>query len=230
MRFGFIVYPEVQLMDLVGPVEVLNIWQKIDPALEIIYVAENLDLIECGSGFTLSVDYTFSDAPQLDYMCVPGGHGRLKQMHNPKMLQFIKDQSIGCKLITAICTGAFLLYSAGILTNHEVTTYWLALPELSKKKDVAISEKRVVKSGKIWTSGGISSGIDLMFELICEISGERVAGQVQLLFEYFPNHRIYSTEDDINNLPKYPTENSDDVRRLPKYIDECMNKKLGYKI
>ena len=222
MKFGFIVYPQMQLMDLVGPVEVLNIWRKLNPELEIVYIAENLLPIDCRSGFSLQATYTFSEAPQLDYMCVPGGMGRLKEMHNPQTLQFIQKQFAGCKLVASVCTGAFLLYSSGVLTNHEVTTYWMAMPELTDKNDITISEKRVVKSGKVWTSGGVSSGIDLMFEVICEIAGESMAGQVQLLFEYFPSNRIYCTHADVNKLPKYPTEKSGSVRHLPEYMDKVI--------
>ena len=80
----------------------------------------------------------------------------------------------------------FLLHKAGLLRNKPVTTYWRALSELRSFKDIDVEEERVVKSGNIWTSGGVSSGIDLAFELIVEIAGKEEAGRVQLLFEYFP--------------------------------------------
>lgn len=222
MKFGFLVYPKMQLMDFVGPIEVLNFWRKLKPSLEIYCIAENLQLIDCGNGMTLQPDYTFLNAPQLDYLCVPGGPGRIDMMHNTLLLSFIHQQYVNCKLIAAICTGSFLLYKAGILRNHKVTTYWLALPELQNDPSIEISEERVVKSGKVWTSGGVSSGVDLIFELINEIDGKKIAGQVQLLFEYFPNNKIYCVNDDINKLPPYPNENSNVIRRLPSYIIEAL--------
>ncbi|MCX7124700.1 MAG: DJ-1/PfpI family protein [Gammaproteobacteria bacterium] len=93
-------------------------------------------------------------------------------------------------MVLAVCTGASLLYQTGILKNHKVTTYWLASPELANNTDIVINEERLVKSGKVWKSGGISSGIDLIFELINGIAGKNIAGQMQLLFEYFPNKKI----------------------------------------
>lgn len=222
MKFGFLIYPKIQLMDLIGPMEVLNFWRKLNPSLEIVCIAENLQPIACGNGMTLQADYTFSDAPALDYLCVPGGPGRIDAMHNAKLLGFIKQCYSQCKLIISICTGVFLLHQAGILTNHKVTTYWLALPELKNDSAIAISEERVVKSGKVWTSGGVSSGIDLIFELINEIDGKTIAGQVQLLFEYFPSNKIYCTHDDINKLPAYINESSKTIRQLPEYITRSL--------
>jgi transcriptional regulator GlxA family with amidase domain len=222
MRFGFIVYPQVQLMDLVGPLEVLNMWRMLDPTVEIVYIAETITPLDAGSGFTLKIDHTFQDAPQLDVLCVPGGVGRLTQMTNPKLLHFIQTQSPGCKLITAVCTGAFLLYHAGILANQQITTYWRALPELALLEDIQICEERLVKSGKIWTSGGISSGIDLMLAVINELAGKTIAGKVQLLFEYFPNHKAYCKPEDVDTLPAYLNEKANLEQALPNYIREYL--------
>ncbi len=221
MRFGFIVYPQVQLMDVVGPLEVLNMWRMLDPTVEIVYIAETLCPMDLGSGFTLKIDYTFQDAPQLDVLFVPGGVGRLTQMNNPQLQRFIQTQYAGCKLITAICTGAFLLYKAGILKNQKTTTYWRALPELSHLENIQICEERIVKSGKIWSSGGVTSGIDLMFAVVNELAGQAVAGKVQLLFEYFPNQTVYCTPEDIETLPPYSNE-ANQAQSLPKYIREYL--------
>ena len=95
----------------------------------------------------------------------------------------------------------FLLHKAGLLRDTRVTTYWRALSELRSLKDVDVEEKRVVKSGKIWTSGGVSSGIDLALELIAEIAGKEEAGRVQLLFEYFPKRTIYCNLETSKSLP-----------------------------
>ena len=60
-----------------------------------------------------------------------------------------------------------------------------------------------MKSGKIWTTGVVSSGIDLAFELIAEIAGKEEAGRVQLLFEYFPKRTIYCNLETAKSLPPY---------------------------
>lgn len=218
MKFAFLVYPKMQLMDLIGPLEILNIFQQLEPMLEISYVAVNLDKIDCGSGFVLSPDYCVDDAPQFDYLCVPGGKGRLSESNNANLINFIQKQYNSCKLMMSVCTGMFFLYKAGILKNHSVTTYWRALPEIIGDDSVTVVEERIVKSGNIWTSGGVSSGIDLMLEFINEIAGKSLAGQVQLMFEYFPTHTLYSSASDVHCLPLYPTETSDSNRKLPSYI------------
>jgi transcriptional regulator GlxA family with amidase domain len=105
--------------------------------------------------------------------------------------------------VISVCTGMFLLHKAGLLMNKPVTTYWRALSELRSFKDIDVKEERVVKSGNIWTTGGVSSGIDLAFELIAEIAGNEEAGRVQLLFEYFPKRTIYCNLQSSKSLPPY---------------------------
>ncbi len=86
-----------------------------------------------------------------------------------------------------------------------------------------VAEERVVKSGKIWTSGGVSSGIDLAFELIAEIAGKEEAGRVQLLFEYFPKRTIYCNVETAKSLPAY----YDTKEPIPsKYISDILDAEI----
>ena len=121
-----------------------------------------------------------------------------------------------------ICTGTFLLYGAGLLEGKNVTTYWRAMNELKALRPINIKEKRVVKSANIWTAGGISSGIDLAFELIKEIAGKEAAGKIQLLFEYFPDQFCYCDEGMIDSLASYNNA-VEDVHVLPDYIQSYIS-------
>ena len=203
-NLGLVIYENVQPMDVIGPWEVLAIWKKVLQApIDMYLVSEKGGLVKCDDDIILSAHCTFDDCPHLDYLIVPGGRGRREQVDNKRLIAFIKAKAATADKIISVCTGMFLLHKAGLLRNKPVTTYWRALSELRSLKDTDVEEERVVKSGNIWTTGGVSSGIDLAFELIAEIAGKDVAGRVQLLFEYFPKRTIYCDLDTWKSLPPY---------------------------
>lgn len=209
----------MQPMDLVGPWEVIATWKNLYPNdVEMHIVGENIGPVKCLNNITLESHFDFASAPQANYLFVPGGFGRIKQMHNPQLINFIQQQAKHCKYTIAACTGTFLLAAADLLKNKKVTTYWRALPELETYEEINICEQRVVKDNNFWSSGGISSGIDLAFSLINDIAGEEIAGQVQLMFEYFPDTKLYAKNRQLKHIPRYPTLSEHTPIRLPTYI------------
>ena len=186
-NIGILMYDMVQPMDFIGPWEIFSTWKNIlNEPINLYLVSENGKKIICDNDISVDVHCSFETAPLFDYLIVPGGRGRNKESYNQNMLNFIKKQVENCQYILSVCTGMFLLYHAGLLKNKKVTTYWRAAPEIKNLKDVEFCGDRIVKSDKLWTAGGISSGIDLALELISELKGKEEAGKVQLLFEYFP--------------------------------------------
>lgn len=223
-KLGIVIYENVQPMDFIGPWEVLSFWKEVlNAPIEMYLISEKGSEVECDNHITVKAHCDFNDSPQLDYLIIPGGRGRRHEVDNPKLISFIQKQSKQAKYIISICTGMFLLYKAGILDGLSVTTYWRALPELKAFSNIKVTEERVVKNGKIWMSGGVSSGIDLAFELIAEVAGKEAAGKVQLLFEYFPRDLVYCTPEMIESLPLY---NKDDQPYLPEYIKDYIKSKL----
>jgi transcriptional regulator GlxA family with amidase domain len=113
------------------------------------------------------------------------------------------------------------LAQAGVLKGQVVTSYWRSIKELTESFEVQIVEQRVVKSGKIWTAGGVTSGIDLALELINEVAGKDSMDKVRLLLEYFPTSAHNCQLDLANDLPNY---GSNQISRtdLPKYITDSI--------
>ena len=181
-------------------------------------ISEGGSYVHCVNQITLKAHFDFEHSPPLDYLIVPGGPGRIKEANNNKLIDYIKKQSAHCKYILSDCTGMFLLYQAGLLKNKSVTTYWRALPELKSCHDVRVVEERIVKNSNVWTAGGVSSGIDLALELITEIAGTETAGKVQLLFEYFPQNKVYCSENTIHSLPPYHGSKEISEQYLSEYI------------
>ncbi|HAT8179684.1 TPA: DJ-1/PfpI family protein [Legionella pneumophila] len=223
-KLGVLIYDKVQPMDVIGPWEVFATWKTIlDAPIDMFLVAETSNEVCCANQIILKPHCTFNNSPQFDYLLVPGGVGRLEQVNNPNLISFLKKQAQNSEYLLSVCTGAFLLHAAGLLTNHQVTTYWRAIPELKSFDDVQLVGKRIVKSDKIWTAGGISSGIDMAFEFISTIAGNDIAGKVQLLFEYFPDNKLYCQPAMVSELPSYYATKKEKAgleMNLPDYIKE----------
>ncbi len=223
-NFGVILYENAQPIDAIGPWEVIAIWKSILKApINMFLIAESEELVHCDSQITLKPHVSFKNCPPLDYLLVPGGRGRVKQVNNEHLIAFIQKQAPHCKYVLSVCTGMFILEKAGLLKGKLATTYWRALPEL-KALGVKIKEDRIVKSGNVWTAGGISSGIDLALALIEAIAGKETAGQVQLLFEFFPNDTMYCSPNTVNSLPIYEGSSGPVKSYLPEYIKEHIEK------
>ena len=159
----FLLYPNIQPMDLIGPWEVCATWQDLPGVnIECQMVAAHESPIRCLNGITLTPTHTFDTASPANYCFIPGGSGRITEMQNVRCLDYLRQQAQETDVLLSVCTGAFLLAEAGLLTDRKATTYWRALPEFRERYPyIAIEEERVVKSGNIWCSGGILSGIDL---------------------------------------------------------------------
>lgn len=216
-QLGILLYDNVQPMDVIGPWEVFSFWQGLMPEpITLQLISENGSLVQGDHGITLTAHCDFEQAPLLDYLIVPGGRGRREQIHNEKLIGFIRKQAAHCEYLLSICTGMFLIYQAGLLSGKSATTYWRALPEAKKLSGIHVVEERIVKNKNIWLSGGVTSGIDLALEFIAEVAGKDMAGKVQLLLEYFPEKTMYSTPNAASALPPYG--NREEQIDLPAYI------------
>lgn len=207
-------------MDVIGPWEVFASWKSLYPDLVTLnLVSEVSGNISCANNIVLVSHYSYLTAPAADILIVPGGRGRLKAVDNVPLIGFIQSQARSTKYVASVCTGVFLLVKAGLCEHKKITTYWRALPELAKLKDVNIIEERVVRDNNIWSAGGVTSGIDLALHLIADLAGESVAGEVQLALEYFPDDIIFAKRSQLNTLPAYSTlADQEHAVKLPDYI------------
>ncbi len=191
-RFGIVLFPGVEELDVVGPWEMATLWarQPGGPS-QCLLIAQEEAPITCAKGMLLLPHASFATAPPLDVLLVPGGQGTRTEVANRELIAFIRRQAASCRAVLSVCTGSFLLQAAGLLSGRRATTHWASLDRLRALGDVEVVEERFTRDGAIWTAAGISSGIDLMLHFIAETAGEDVAATVQLESEYFPAARIY---------------------------------------
>lgn len=185
ITIGVLLFPEVEELDFAGPFEVLSYVNKLIPAsVEINIIAESLEPVKCFNGLRVLPDKTTVECPQLDILVVPGGQGRKPAAKNPVLLEFIKRQHEGTLYTCSVCTGAFLLAEAGLLSGKQANTYHTAFAELAAFPDVTVINQKVVQDGKVITGGGVSSGLELGFHVLQLLFGRLIAREVARRIEY----------------------------------------------
>ena len=202
MKFGFLLFPGLEELDLVGPWEMISMWSKhLRGPESCLMVAQTREPLVCAKGMSLNPHATFADCPPLDYLLVPGGQGTRKEVDNDVLVRFVAEQAKGCQAVLSVCTGSFILHRAGLLAGRRATTHWASLARLAELGGVEVVQERVVRDGNIWTAAGVSAGIDLALAFIESIAGEAVAGKVQFGAEFYPFSRRYG---DLHQSPQAP--------------------------
>ena len=204
MIFGFLLFPDLEELDLVGPWEMISMWsQYADGPEKCLMMAETEELVQCSNGMIIKPHVSFNNAPQVDYLMVPGGFGTRAQVENKRLIRFVSGQAKNCKAVLSVCTGSFILHACGLLNGKKVTTHWLSIDRMKELENVEVVQERFVKDGSIWTSSGVSAGIDLALEFIKHEAGREIAGKVQLYAEYYPSQKIYGTAHLDPKAPGY---------------------------
>ncbi|SEN53734.1 cyclohexyl-isocyanide hydratase [Pseudomonas sp. ok272] len=181
LQIGFLLFPQVQQLDLTGPYDVLASL----PDMKVHLIWKDVLPVTSSTGLVLTPTTTFADCPTLDVICVPGGSGVGPLMEDAPTLAFLKRQAVTARYVTSVCTGALVLGAAGLLQGKRATTHWAYHELLTPLGAIAVHE-RVVRDGNLLTGGGITAGIDFALALAAELYGDEVAQLVQLQLEYAP--------------------------------------------
>ena len=187
-RVVMIVYPDAHILDVVGPLEVLTgaklfLPESIKP-YDVHVVAEKAGSIRTTSGLTIEADQSFADAAkddaQINTLMIAGGHGTVEALEHKGLLNFVRHASGRADRIVSICTGAMILAEIGLLNGRRATTHWWWCPILkSKYPEVEVEPDAIyVRDGNIWTSAGVTTGMDLALSLVEADWGHDVALQV----------------------------------------------------
>jgi cyclohexyl-isocyanide hydratase len=168
-------------LDLTGPYEVLS---RV-PGWKVELVASSLDPVRTDRGLTILPTITRDAAKLPDLFVVPGGTGIDTAMVDPAWIEFARDQANAAKHVFGICTGSLLLAAAGLLTGRKAGAHWQARDLLARFGAIPCHD-RMVTDGKYYTSGGVTSGIDMALRVVGDIAGKETAQKIQLQLEYDP--------------------------------------------
>jgi transcriptional regulator GlxA family with amidase domain len=190
------VFPGVEELDFVGFIEPLAVANRVMKTKYFEYAIAGTedDPIICSGGMRVQSDVKLYELNLSDYdlLFMPGGgastnSGVTQLIKDKDMLVWIKEAYDRGKPIWSVCTGALVLAEAGLLNNRFATTHHNYLSRL-KDYGAKVSTKRIVRSGRITTAGGISSSIDLGLELVKIQLGKKIVTEVRNIMEYMYEH------------------------------------------
>jgi cyclohexyl-isocyanide hydratase len=181
MQVNIVLVPDMVQLDATGPFEVMA---RV-PGWNIDLVAATLDPVRTERGLTILPTRMRETASPSDLFVVPGGSGIDRAMLDPDWVAYTRREAERAKYVFGICTGSLLLAASGVLRGRKAGGHWLSralLAELS----VVPSDDRMTVDGKFYTSGGVTSGIDMALRVVADIVDEETARKIQLQIEYDP--------------------------------------------
>lgn len=187
LHIGAIIFPRLDQSDFTGPFEILS---RVPDSTFHIIGKEKVPITDI-RGLVLMPEKTFSEAPALDVLIVPGGPGQEGLMDDEASLSFIREQARNACYVFSVCTGALICGAAGLLKGRKATTHWSAFHLLPYFGATPV-DKRVVIDGKLVTAAGVTAGLDGALVIASLLRGENVAQQIQLGIEYAPEPPFHS--------------------------------------
>jgi transcriptional regulator GlxA family with amidase domain len=193
LTVGILVFDQVEVLDVAGPFEVFTVTrlnkelrQEESSPFRVLLVSENMDQVSAVGGLRFTPDVTQDNCPELDLLIVPGGWGTRTQVKNANLLKWIANKSRRTRLTASVCTGSSLLGEAGLLDGREATTHWRTFDFLRQAAPKAYirEDLRVTMDGSIFTSAGISAGIDMALHIVSYLFGTKTGEATALQMEY----------------------------------------------
>jgi transcriptional regulator GlxA family with amidase domain len=181
-RIAMLIYPGVAPLDVAGPLQVFgfsNFLMKRQ-LYEIFTVAPTAQPVATGLGFAFLPVCAMKELPlPVDTLLVSGGGGP-DAVHDPEILDWLRQTAPKARRYGSICTGVFVLANAGLIDGKRVTTHWALGAELAQRNPTAKVEADsiFVRDGRLYSSAGISAGIDLALALLEEDHGRDFALKV----------------------------------------------------
>lgn len=182
-RVVFVLAPGVQLLDLAGPAQVFDtVGEVTDATWPLDYVAETVR-VESSQGLAVSARTDWPETSADDLVVVPGwrvGDGRSAPRLTTGTLERIARHHRQGGTVMSVCAGAFALAAAGLLDGHRATTHHELQDELARRHPLVhvVHDVLFVEDGRLLTSAGIASGIDLALHVVAERLGPRIAARV----------------------------------------------------
>lgn len=184
-RIAFLIYRDFEILDLCGPLDAFYYAERAlgmtgrttEPGYQLVVIAPAKGLVKSKCGLEIRAGHDLSEIlGAIDTLIVTGGEGVIAACADDQLVDWIKAMARCVRRVASICNGAFLLARAGLLNNRKVTTHWLYSEQLAAAYPCINVEPNLifVRDGGVYTSGGITAGIDLALALIEEDLGREV--------------------------------------------------------
>jgi len=176
-------FPAVQLLDVTGPVQVFASANDLvagsggAPPYRLRLVTQGGEGVTSSAGVALAAGPLSRRGEALDTLLVAGGQGVEAAATNPILVDWVRQRATQARRVASVCTGAFLLAAAGVLDGRRAVTHWKDCTRLAQRFPAVRVETDpiFVCDGRVWTSAGVTAGIDLALALVEEDLGRSVA-------------------------------------------------------
>jgi transcriptional regulator GlxA family with amidase domain len=179
-RIVVVAYPGIQSLDAVGPIEVFSTANREAgrAAYTTELVASTGSTVRATSGLVFGVDHRLSAVrSEIDTLVVAGGDGTAEAMRDRALLDGVRRLAGRARRVTSVCTGAFILAEAGLLDGRRATTHWSWCGALAERYPAITVEPDpiFVRDGNVYTSAGVTAGMDLALALVEDDLGRDLA-------------------------------------------------------
>lgn len=182
MKVAFVVTENANVMDLAGPWEVFQDTEVNGrPAFEIYTVSEKTDQLPMSGGLQVVPQFTFANAPKPDIVVVGAQRGA------PGLPGWLRERAQESRIVMSVCTGAFKLGEAGLLDGKKATThheFWDRFSSQFPKVELVRGTRFVQSDERIYTAGGLTSGVDLALHIVGRFFGPEAAERTARYMEY----------------------------------------------
>jgi transcriptional regulator GlxA family with amidase domain len=198
-----LIFPAVQLLDVTGPVQVFASANDLAansggaPPYRVKLVTQGDDSVRSSAGVVLTAAPLSRRGEGLDTLLVAGGEGAEAASDKPVLIKWVRERATRARRVASVCTGAFVLAAAGLLDGRRAATHWKDCARLAQRFPAVRVEPDpiFVCDGPVWTSAGVTAGIDLALALVEEDLGRSIALAVArylaLLWHFFEGSGVF---------------------------------------
>ena len=188
---GIFIFNDVEVLDFTGPFEVFSTTCKQEGGEEqylysVCLIGLTDGAITTRGGMDVKPHFSINSHPQLDRLIIPGGYGTRQLMHDESLINWLGSFNPRSTRLASVCTGSLLLASAGHLDGKSATTHWTVLDMMEETfPKVKVDRNRhVIIDEEVFTSAGISAGIDLALQMVRLDFGDLQANWTARYMEY----------------------------------------------
>lgn len=190
-RVVFVAYPDIQALDLIGPLEVFSMANRLSAggdkyAMEVL--SPDGGAIRATSGVELATHRGIADCRgTIDTLVVVGGEGVARAIEDDRLIAWIRSVARKSRRVASVCSGSFLLAQAGLLDGRRATTHWSACARLTQLfPTITVDPDPIfIRDENVWTSAGVTAGMDLALALVEEDLGPELARAIARVLVLF---------------------------------------------
>jgi len=202
---GIFIFNDVDVLDFTGPFEVFFITRKQEGGekqylYSVCLIGLTDGTITTRGGMEVRPHFSINSHPQLDRLIIPGGYGTRSLMHDESLINWLGSFNPRSTRLASVCTGSLLLASAGHLDGKSATTHWTVLDMMEETfPKVKVDRNRhVIIDEEVFTSAGISAGIDLALQMVRLDFGDLQANWTARHMEYAFDSDNFQRRLDMN--------------------------------